>query len=117
MVQGVHGSAVGRWRHISIYLANQSGGSSGTWFKTFRVLGKVDGGTHTTHPDDLYEVGYLFLMHYLFKLIAFRLIIMMIINYLCAIHVYERFPKKRKTNKYRVLDVEFKCYNLMSSFF
>ena len=56
-------------------------------------------------------------MHYLFKLIAFRLIIMMKINYLCAIHVYERFPKKRKTNKYRVLDVEFKCYNLMSSFF
>ena len=38
VVQGVHRSEVGRWKHRSIYLANLSGGSSGTWFKAFRSL-------------------------------------------------------------------------------
>ena len=56
---------------------------------------------HTTHPDNLYELGYLFLMYYFFKLVAFRLIIM-IFNYLCAIHVYETFPKKGK-----LINIEF----------
>ena len=49
--------------------------------------------THTTHPDDLYEDDYVFRIHYLFKLLAFRLIIR-IFNYSCEIHVYEKFPKQ-----------------------
>ena len=50
---------------------------------------RVNGGSnYESLTDDFYEIGYLFLMHYLFKLVAFRLIIMLF-NYLCANHVYE----------------------------
>ena len=66
MVRGIHRPKVGKWRRAR---------------------------THTTHPDDLYEDDYLFRIHYLFKLVAFRLIIR-IFNYSCEIHVYEKFPKQ-----------------------
>ena len=72
VVQDVQSPRLGRWRH-----------------------------THTTHPDDLCEVGYLFLMHYLLKVVAFKLIIM-IFNYLCAI-MFRIHENLGKNPKFRVL--------------